>query len=265
VCCFLGACYPCNETKDITCFCKRTKITVPCGKEKVTKPPRCNLPCTSVLFVCFIVCLRILSRQVLGLVCLMHELETYTFGCEVYVKAVVWDSKRGFDLTYPNTVLTLSVLSVAKVALFSLSLILPWLNVLCCRHPPNCHHPKRQKHRCHFGECPPCSQICDLQLPNCQHSCPVSCHDAVKVKFEDKVSPICVCVWSKTIINMNDAILWSNLVMLFCFKFMIMNVVLAEQKARPLGSSDHLHRDCEEGLPSVSSAVACRMYGQTRG
>ncbi|KAK7097179.1 hypothetical protein V1264_004194 [Littorina saxatilis] len=57
---------------------------------------------------------------------------------------------------------------------------------LPCKIPPNCHHPKRQKHRCHFGECPPCTQVCDLSLPSCQHSCPARCHDAIKVKVEDK-------------------------------------------------------------------------------
>ncbi|XP_076446589.1 NF-X1-type zinc finger protein NFXL1-like [Babylonia areolata] len=97
--CHRGSCYPCKETKDITCFCKTTKITVPCGKEKVTKPPRCNLP---------------------------------------------------------------------------------------CKIRPVCHHPERQKHRCHFGECPACSQVCNLPLPSCLHSCPVRCHDAVKVKVEDR-------------------------------------------------------------------------------
>ncbi|KAK3100083.1 hypothetical protein FSP39_014538 [Pinctada imbricata] len=43
--CHRGPCYPCPLTKAITCFCGGTKITVPCGKEKVTRPPRCNIPC----------------------------------------------------------------------------------------------------------------------------------------------------------------------------------------------------------------------------
>ena len=64
------------------------------------------------------------------------------------------------------------------------------------RTPPNCHHPQRQKHRCHFGECPPCSQVCDLRLPSCQHSCPMRCHDAVKVKVEDKVSWSLLWFWN---------------------------------------------------------------------
>lgn len=43
--CHQGPCYPCNVTVTITCNCKLTKITVPCGREKITKPPRCNYPC----------------------------------------------------------------------------------------------------------------------------------------------------------------------------------------------------------------------------
>ncbi|KAL3881056.1 hypothetical protein ACJMK2_033252 [Sinanodonta woodiana] len=43
--CHRGPCYPCAETIEITCFCKATKITVPCGREKVTRPPRCNQTC----------------------------------------------------------------------------------------------------------------------------------------------------------------------------------------------------------------------------
>lgn len=44
--CHQGPCYPCDRTVDITCSCGRTKITVPCGRERQTKPPKCSLPCT---------------------------------------------------------------------------------------------------------------------------------------------------------------------------------------------------------------------------
>ncbi|KAH9492637.1 NF-X1-type zinc finger protein nfxl1 [Bulinus truncatus] len=42
--CHKGPCYPCPLTVSITCNCQATKISVPCGKERETKPPRCNLP-----------------------------------------------------------------------------------------------------------------------------------------------------------------------------------------------------------------------------
>ncbi|KAL5012277.1 hypothetical protein ScPMuIL_010828 [Solemya velum] len=43
--CHRGRCYPCPLTVDILCNCKFTSITVPCGKEKSIKPPRCHQKC----------------------------------------------------------------------------------------------------------------------------------------------------------------------------------------------------------------------------
>ncbi|KAK7066648.1 NF-X1-type zinc finger protein nfxl1 [Halocaridina rubra] len=53
---------------------------------------------------------------------------------------------------------------------------------LLCRIPPSCHHPTREKHKCHFGNCPQCKMTCGRHL-NCGHACPSSCHDAVPVKI----------------------------------------------------------------------------------
>ncbi|GAB1601514.1 gem-associated protein 5-like [Argonauta hians] len=43
--CHQGPCYPCTMTVDKFCFCKSTYITVPCGREKAIKPPKCNQTC----------------------------------------------------------------------------------------------------------------------------------------------------------------------------------------------------------------------------
>jgi NF-X1-type zinc finger protein NFXL1 len=43
--CHAGQCYPCPLTVDVTCACGATKLTVPCGMEKFTKPPRCKKLC----------------------------------------------------------------------------------------------------------------------------------------------------------------------------------------------------------------------------
>ncbi|XP_052077440.1 NF-X1-type zinc finger protein NFXL1-like isoform X1 [Mytilus californianus] len=43
--CHPGRCYPCSNTVEITCNCKMARITVPCGREKITKPPRCHQKC----------------------------------------------------------------------------------------------------------------------------------------------------------------------------------------------------------------------------
>ncbi|XP_066250881.1 NF-X1-type zinc finger protein NFXL1 [Euwallacea similis] len=53
-----------------------------------------------------------------------------------------------------------------------------------CMIPPDCHHEKRDEHRCHFGDCPACKQICNKTRPICGHPCPVKCHSAVLVKVE---------------------------------------------------------------------------------
>ena len=53
-----------------------------------------------------------------------------------------------------------------------------------CSIDPDCHHTARIAHNCHFGDCPPCKQICRKDLPGCQHQCPSPCHDKVEVKVQ---------------------------------------------------------------------------------
>ncbi|KAI4470848.1 nuclear transcription factor x-box binding 1 nfx1 [Holotrichia oblita] len=55
-----------------------------------------------------------------------------------------------------------------------------------CSIPPECHHPKRENHRCHFGDCPPCRQVCGKTHEKCSHICPKECHTSVLVKIEQK-------------------------------------------------------------------------------
>ncbi|XP_046852833.1 NF-X1-type zinc finger protein NFXL1-like [Xenia sp. Carnegie-2017] len=90
--CHQGQCYPCPLTTEVTCFCGSSKLSVPCGRERVTKPPKC---------------------------------------------------------------------------------------LKLCKNPSDCHHPTRKPHRCHFGPCPPCKQICGYILEPCGHKCQMECHDRV--------------------------------------------------------------------------------------
>lgn len=53
-----------------------------------------------------------------------------------------------------------------------------------CLIPPDCHHEKRNNHRCHFGDCPPCKQICNQRRSHCEHLCSAACHSSVLVKIE---------------------------------------------------------------------------------
>lgn len=56
--------------------------------------------------------------------------------------------------------------------------------------PPTCHHTSQEKHRCHFGSCPPCHQPCQKVLEKCGHLCPASCHDQALVRQTGKVRTV---------------------------------------------------------------------------
>ena len=62
------------------------------------------------------------------------------------------------------------------------------VHLLLIRVPPDCHHPARTPHRCHFNRCPPCKQTCEKSLQKCGHICPAKCHTAVLTKVQEKVS-----------------------------------------------------------------------------
>ncbi|XP_060521136.1 NF-X1-type zinc finger protein NFXL1 [Cylas formicarius] len=53
-----------------------------------------------------------------------------------------------------------------------------------CLIPPDCHHETRESHRCHFGDCPACKQVCNKRRSTCEHLCLAQCHSAVLVKLE---------------------------------------------------------------------------------
>ncbi|EEB18933.1 nuclear transcription factor, X-box binding protein, putative [Pediculus humanus corporis] len=44
--CHKGQCYPCPEVAHVKCRCGKTSITVPCGRQKKTCPPKCNKKCS---------------------------------------------------------------------------------------------------------------------------------------------------------------------------------------------------------------------------
>ncbi|XP_046470529.1 NF-X1-type zinc finger protein NFXL1 isoform X1 [Neodiprion pinetum] len=58
-----------------------------------------------------------------------------------------------------------------------------------CKIPPICHHPKRESHKCHQGQCPPCKKQCALAHKKCGHICPVPCHTKVWVKVNGITQP----------------------------------------------------------------------------
>ena len=45
--CHQSRCYPCNNTNEVSCNCGHSRVLVPCGMERVTKPPKCRMKCKS--------------------------------------------------------------------------------------------------------------------------------------------------------------------------------------------------------------------------
>ncbi|XP_059473634.1 NF-X1-type zinc finger protein NFXL1 [Neocloeon triangulifer] len=43
--CHTGPCYPCPLNDTYSCACGAAKMTLPCGRKKLLKPPKCNLNC----------------------------------------------------------------------------------------------------------------------------------------------------------------------------------------------------------------------------
>ncbi|KAI5730688.1 hypothetical protein M8J76_016428 [Diaphorina citri] len=57
-----------------------------------------------------------------------------------------------------------------------------------CKIKPDCDHSRSVPHNCHFGQCPPCSQVCDKPL-GCGHPCPMKCHSNVLVNLTAHIKP----------------------------------------------------------------------------
>ena len=64
------------------------------------------------------------------------------------------------------------------------SFISPHQTLLCLSNPPDCRHPSRASHACHFDACPLCRLTCNQPLNTCQHKCQAKCHDSRPTKVE---------------------------------------------------------------------------------
>lgn len=67
-----------------------------------------------------------------------------------------------------------------------------------------CHHEKIQKHKCHYGDCPPCSLKCEKQML-CNHKCQSKCHSAVLteiVENKDRDGPWLALNVKKVLMNL---------------------------------------------------------------
>lgn len=136
------------------------------------------------------------------------------------------------------------------------------------RNPPDCHHEARTSHRCHFGYCVPCRQVCGQKLSHCDHSCPVVCHTAVLARVQQKVCParfillnylllfgLCLLWFSGLIYILNNEVIFKVSV---CYYL--------GSAGRTLGASAwESHSTCWPSVSAVPSTSSSQLSGKPWG
>ncbi|GAU98606.1 hypothetical protein RvY_09730-2 [Ramazzottius varieornatus] len=179
--CHVGDCGPCLELVKKTCPCGAKTKQAPCSKPFVCdtkcKSHRdcerhpCNKKCcTGRHAACDQPCNRVLN-------CRTHKCESRCHSGQCY------------PCTQTIDVVCACGGTVVNVPCGREKSMKPPKCRLLCANPPDCHHSSRTDHYCHFGRCPPCSQMCSKTLP-CSHRCTAPCHSAVEVLVRsDKERP----------------------------------------------------------------------------
>eukprot|EP00055_Hartaetosiga_balthica_P010200 m.42818 g.42818 ORF g.42818 m.42818 type:complete len:714 (-) comp7079_c0_seq1:187-2328(-) len=57
-----------------------------------------------------------------------------------------------------------------------------------CIRPSYCRHDKKSPHKCHFGLCPRCVQVCNTPHEGCGHLCSRRCHDKRAVEKDKEMT-----------------------------------------------------------------------------
>ncbi|XP_043918359.1 NF-X1-type zinc finger protein NFXL1 [Protopterus annectens] len=171
--CHRGPCETCRQVVEKQCRCKKHIKLMPCHKEylcdsKCTKMRDCQRHqckrkcCSGNCPPCDQTCGRSLG-------CRNHKCHSVCHRGQCYPCPETVDVKCNCGAT------------VLKVPCGRERTTKPPKCRELCRTPSSCHHPSRERHRCHFGHCPSCRQPCHSVL-KCGHSCPAPCHDEVLVK-----------------------------------------------------------------------------------
>ncbi|XP_033118413.1 NF-X1-type zinc finger protein NFXL1-like [Anneissia japonica] len=166
--CHEGKCKGCPRAENRSCPCGKTKYQLPCTEDVPTCGDTCNKLLECGLHQCTNrchtgPCENVSSFMTTGLCYPCRELSKIQCNCGKTVQKVRCGMER-----------------VTKPPRCKQS----------CSTPPSCHHIRREPHHCHFGQCPPCRQLCDKPLSGCSHRCPKGCHDDVTVKHvEQKPRP----------------------------------------------------------------------------
>jgi len=205
--CHQGPCYPCTNQRVVACNCEATKVKVPCGKEKTTKPPKCRKVCTTKTNChheertkhlchpgacppCKKICNSKLDCQHLCPVS-CHD--------NVQVKlpdkgrpAGPWEEKNIYEvrkLACPpcNSPVPIPCLGQHEIADFPCHEAKPascgrrcGRNLPCTNHTcqRDCHRVRHAKDEFSAGiNCKKCESACEFSRPpGCQHACSQGCH-----------------------------------------------------------------------------------------
>jgi len=171
--CHHGKCEECVQVRDKSCRCERIHKVVPCTLE-LTCESRCNREKECGRHTCRRKCCR-------GDCPPCDKPCARSLPCRNH-KCVV-DCHPGRCYPCPEKTQVSCACSKTKVT------------VACGRErstrPPKCkgpcekeslcHHDNQGLHKCHFGNCPSCKQVCCLPMKDCSHSCSAPCHDRVVV------------------------------------------------------------------------------------
>ncbi|GFT66664.1 NF-X1-type zinc finger protein NFXL1 [Nephila pilipes] len=175
--CHYGPCEKCLQMRMMKCRCSLREKSVPCCKEflcdiKCKKRRDCGRHncnrkcCIGNCPPCEVPCGRTLN-------CGRHKCTSICHPGPCY------PCREVVDVTCNCGATKISVPCGRKKS------AVPPRCVSDCKRPSDCHHSERQKHKCHFGSCPPCRLICEKTL-NCGHICSFKCHSAVLTKIETK-------------------------------------------------------------------------------
>ncbi|XP_016340341.1 NF-X1-type zinc finger protein NFXL1-like [Sinocyclocheilus anshuiensis] len=174
--CHQGSCYPCPEMVEVRCDCGSTVISVPCGREKSTRPLRCKQLCRKPAL-----CHHSSQEQ--------HR--CHSGPCPL-CKHVIWQtpaiSARSSDIQMSGgECVTAGVKASQKISRGFLKVTLcrglSWFLWSC---PGGCLGDKVSPVPCHTRGPFSCGRSCGRTLACGNHSCSLECHHVTAVPNSDK-------------------------------------------------------------------------------
>ncbi|GAB1864395.1 NF-X1-type zinc finger protein NFXL1 [Camponotus japonicus] len=178
--CHIDRCGQCLEVVTKACRCGSYIKEIACGKEF-----HCNKKCTQMRLcgrhLCNKKCCDCISKNTSNP---CEKTCENMLNCRKHKCAAPCHSGPCYPCTRMDTVQCRCGSSKITVPCGTRKRIKPPPCNKSCKIPPDCHHNKRETHRCHQGPCPPCKKICGLIHKRCGHSCPATCHTKVWVKVK---------------------------------------------------------------------------------